>query len=102
MSAPATSPPGHLADDVHRRLGPGQAAGDGGSDGDRRAEVPARDVAEGVHAGEDGEAEGQGDPEVTDADGDVTGVGGGDLDGREHRVPQPPSTSQKVPITRLR
>jgi hypothetical protein len=54
------------ADDVAGNLGPGEAPGAGETDGDRRVEVAARDVAEGVGTRDDRQAEGKGDADEAD------------------------------------
>ena len=61
--------PEHLGDPVTDHLLGGHAAGDEHAEADRRIDVAARDGADAVGHGDDGKAEGAGDPEQIDGRG---------------------------------
>ena len=58
----------HLRDDVGHDIGGLELSGGPEPDRDRRIEVAARDVADGIGHREHGQAEGEGDPEEADAE----------------------------------
>ena len=92
-------PAQHLGDDVGHQILRREAASGDEPDGHGRVEVAARDVADGVGHRQHRQAEGEGHAEEADADVEGSALElGAERPHARTALPQPPNTSQNVPM----